>query len=216
MSLSALLAFCLARSGNRFLPSRLRALFVIRGKFGLGGRWKKKKKKRKRMNCCVLGGAVSALIGNVLLTGAAEQVYSSCDIAVTFIQSAPAAASPQEAQCGPTWAAGGPQRGEWALFELADTPLSGNFCCLCRKASGGGSGGAAVILGAGWAFSTSPPFQETHFAVSSLCVCKRREGVEAKGHGALGLNDRAPLWEATLIPWVFTLLEPHVYMIRIW
>ena len=73
---------------------------------------KEKKKKKKRMNCCVLGGVVSALIGNVLLTGAAEQVYSSCDIAVTFIQSAPAAASPQEAQCGPTWAAGGPQRGE--------------------------------------------------------------------------------------------------------
>lgn len=71
-----------------------------------------KEKKRERMNCCVLGGVVSALIGNVLLTGAAEQVYSSCDIAVTFIQSAPAAASPQEAQCGPTWAAGGPQRGE--------------------------------------------------------------------------------------------------------
>lgn len=63
-------------------------------------------------------------------------------------------------------------------------PLSGNFCCLCRKASGGGSGGAAVILRAGWAFSTSPPFQETHFAVSFLRVCKRREGVEAKGHGA--------------------------------
>ena len=129
---------------------------------------------------CVLGGVVSALIGNVLLTGAAQQVYSSGDIAVTFIQSAPAAASPQEAQRRPTWAAGGPQRGEWALFELADAPLSGNFCCLCRKASGGGSGGAAVILGAGWAFSTSPPCQETHFTVSSLCVCKWREGVEVK------------------------------------
>lgn len=57
---------------------------------------------------CVLGGVVSALIGNVLLTGAARQVYSSCDIAVTFIQSAPAAASPQEAQHRPTWAADRP------------------------------------------------------------------------------------------------------------
>lgn len=74
------------------------------------GQWKKKKEKKK--NCCVLGGVVSALIGNVLLTGAAQQVYSSCDIAVTFIQSAPAAASPQETQRRPTWAAGGPQRGE--------------------------------------------------------------------------------------------------------
>lgn len=64
--------------------------------------WKKKQCVR------VLGGVVSALIGNVLLTGAARQVYSSCDIAVTFIQSAPAAASPQEAQHRPTWAAGRP------------------------------------------------------------------------------------------------------------
>lgn len=91
------------------MPSRLCALFVIRGKFGLGAGGKKKRKEKK---CCVLGGVVSALIGNVLLTGAARQVYSSCDIAVTFIQSAPAAASPQEAQRRPTWAAGGPQRGE--------------------------------------------------------------------------------------------------------
>lgn len=72
----------------------------------------KKKREKKRKSCYVLGGVVSALIGNVLLTGAAQQVYSSCDIAVTFIQSAPAAASPQEAQQRPTWAAGGPQRGE--------------------------------------------------------------------------------------------------------
>lgn len=57
---------------------------------------------------CVLGGVVSALIGNVLLTGAAQRVYSSCDIVVTFIQSAPAAASPQEAERGPTWAADRP------------------------------------------------------------------------------------------------------------
>lgn len=127
------------------------------------GHWKKTMHR-------VLGGVVSALIGNVLLTGTAQQVYSSSDIAVTFIHSAPAAASPQEAQRRPTWAAGGPQRGERTLFELADAPLSGNFCCLCRKASGGGSAGAAVIPGAGWTFSTSPPFQETHFAVSSLCV----------------------------------------------
>ena len=87
------------------MPSRLFALFVIRGKFGLGACGKKTMR-------CVLGGVLFALIGNVLLTGAALQVYSSCDIAVTFIQSAPAAASPQEAQRRPTWAAGGPQRGE--------------------------------------------------------------------------------------------------------
>lgn len=54
-----------------------------------------------------LGGVISALIVNVLLTGAAQQVYSSCDIAVTFIQNPPAAASPQEAQHRPTWAASG-------------------------------------------------------------------------------------------------------------
>lgn len=69
------------------------------------GQWKK-------TMCCVLGGVVSALIGNVLLTGAASQVYSSCDIGVTFIQSPPAALSPQEAQRRPTWAADGPERGE--------------------------------------------------------------------------------------------------------
>lgn len=140
---------------------------------------------------CVLGGVISALNGNVLLTGAARRVYSSCDIAVTFIQRPPAAASPQEAQHWPTWAAGGPWRGERALFELADAPLSQNFCYLCRKASGVDCGGVAVIQGSGWAFSTSPRFQETHFAVCSLCVCKRREGVKAQGHGAL--NDKAQL-----------------------
>lgn len=140
-------------------------------------------KKNKKEKAFVLGGVVSALIGNVLLTGAASQVYSSCDIAVTFIQSAPAAASPQEAQRRPTWAAGGPQRGERALFELADTPSLGELLLAsAERPVAAGSGGAAVILGAGWAFSTSPPFQETHFAVSSLCVCKRREGVKVKGH----------------------------------
>lgn len=133
---------------------------------------------------CVLGGVASALIGNVLLTGAAQQVYSSCDIAVTFIQSAPAAASPQEASTGPHGRLTGPQRWEWALFELADAPLSGNFCCLCRKASGSGSGGAAVILWAGWAFSTSPPFQETHFAVSSLCVCNGGKDLRQGAQGS--------------------------------
>lgn len=109
---------------------------------------------------------------------------------------------------GLTWAAGGPQRREWALFELADTPLSGNFCCLCRKASGGGSGGAAVILWAGRAFSSSPPFQETHFVVSSLCVCKRREGVKAKGHGAVGLND-----SSTVRGWMCSDLKRVVYQL---
>lgn len=160
------------------------------GKFGLGAVGKKQNKTMR----CNLGGVISALIANVLLTGAAQQVYSSCDIAVTFIQNPPAAASPQEAQHRPTWAAGGPRRGEWALFELADAPLSENFCCLCRKASGVGSGGVAVIQGAGWAFSTSHPFQETHFAVCSLCVCKWRKGVRAGGHGAL--HDKAQLWES--------------------
>lgn len=58
--------------------------------------------KKKKTMCCVLGGVVSALIGNVLLTGVVPQVYSSCDIAVTFIQSTPAAVSPPEAQRRPT------------------------------------------------------------------------------------------------------------------
>lgn len=49
---------------EQWLPSRLCALFVIRGKFGLGAGGKKTMR-------CVLGGVVSALIGNVLLTGAA-------------------------------------------------------------------------------------------------------------------------------------------------
>jgi len=70
-------------------------------------------------------------------------------------------------------------------------PSRGTFAASAEKASGVDSGGAAVIQGAGWAFSTSPPLQETHFAVSSLCVCKRWEGVKAKGHEAQ--NDRAQL-----------------------
>lgn len=55
---------------------------------------------------CLRAGAFSALISPVLLTGATKQVYSSGDITVTFIQGAPAAASPQEAHHRPAWASG--------------------------------------------------------------------------------------------------------------
>lgn len=132
--------------------------------------------------CCVLGGVVSALIGNVLLTGAVQQVYSSCDIAVTFIQSAPAAASPPEAQRRPTWAASSPQRAEPAMFELAHTPLLGNFCCLCRKATGDGSDGAAVSPGQDGLFPPLVPFRK-HILLSL-------SSVKAQGNGGKTLRHR--------------------------
>jgi len=103
------------------------------------GRWNKKRKA-----LCVLGGVVSALIGNVLLTGAAEQVYSSCDIAVTFIQSAPAAASPQEAARAHMGGRRPTGRRARPCLSWQTPPLSGNFCCLCRKAGGGGDSGGRM------------------------------------------------------------------------
>lgn len=111
-------------------------------------------------NSCVLGGAVSALIASVLLTAAALLVYSSGDIAVTFIQRAPAAASPQEAQRRP-------HADHWWPTERRASPvwvgrhsLLGKFCWRCRKARGGGSGGTALILRAGWAFPLLLPVRK--------------------------------------------------------
>ena len=73
----------------------------------LGGRQREKERKEKgekketlgntTMHCVSRRRRALALIGNVLLTGAALKVYSSADIVVTFIQVSPAAASPQEA-----------------------------------------------------------------------------------------------------------------------
>lgn len=123
------------------------------------------------------------MIASVLLTAAALLVYSSCDIAVTFIQRAPAAASPQEAQRRPHMDNRRPTERRASPVWVGRHSLLGKFCWLCRKASGGGSGGTAVNLRAGWAFSTSPPFQETHFVVSSLGVCQRREGGKVRGTG---------------------------------
>lgn len=128
------------------------------------------------------------MIASVLLTGAAPLVYSSCDFAVTFIQSVPAAASPQEAQRRPRTDERWPTERRASPVWVGRRSLLGKFCCLCRKASAGGSGGRTVVLRAGWAFSTSPPFQETHFVVSSPCVCQRREGGEQR---ATGLGARA-------------------------
>lgn len=137
----------------------------------------------ERKSTCVLGGALSALIASVLLTGAALLVYSSGDFAVPFIQRAPAAASPQEAQRRPRMDQWWPTERRASPVWVGRHSLWGKFCCLCRKASGGESGGTTAILRAGWAFSTSPPFQETHFVVSSLCVCQRREGGEERATG---------------------------------
>lgn len=142
----------------------------------------------ERKSSCVLGGALSALIASVLLTGAAPLVYSSRDFAVTFIQSVPAAASPQEAQRRPRTDKRWPTERRASPVWVGRRSLLGKFCCLGRKASAGGSGGRTVVLRAGWAFSTSPPFQETHFVVSSPCVCQRREGGERR---ATGLGARA-------------------------
>lgn len=127
---------------------------------------------------------VSALIGNVLLTGAAQQVYSSCDICRYLYSKCSSCSEPSGSPAQASHGRPAVRRDDnEPCLSWQTLPSRPNFCCLCRKSSGGGSGGAVVILGAGWTFSTSPPFQETHFVVSSLRVCKRREGVEAKGHG---------------------------------
>lgn len=178
MSLLRLLALCLA--GTEHSDGPLACVRCLCDLWLLKAGWWNGQKTKHNVLCF---SGVTSTKTLALLTGAAEQVYSSCDMAVTFIQSAPAAVSPQEGRHRPTWAVSVPQRREKAQFDLANAPLTGNFCCLGRKSSGGGS---ALILRAGWAFSTSPPFQETHFAVSSLCESIQRERVKAKGHRAVG------------------------------
>lgn len=139
-------------------------------------------------------------------------------LAVTFIQRAPAAASPQEApaqasHCGRR-PAETPGR---ALFDLAGStppppppPLPGKLLLPRQKGGrvvadccGGGGGDSRGRMGFFFfvVFFSSPPLLlsslsgNTFCCFFPLCVCKRREGVEPgegagwRGHRAAGQTD---------------------------
>lgn len=153
----------------------------------------------------VLGGVVLLWLWTSCWQKRASKFTVALTFPVTFIQRAPAAASPQEAPAlsrANPWAAGRREmeREPCLSWQTVPSPLREVLLPLqkgqWRVAL---TGRTVVIPRAGWAFSTSPSFQETHLAFSSLYVLKRREKVE----GGCRPSDRSKPQDVGVNLWSF-------------